>query len=58
MTVEKTDTGFSGYSADYPIFTTGHSIPELINNAYEATAFYFEEEKVKGLNLLQTDSRD
>ena len=47
LTVEKTDTGFSAFSEDYPIFTTGQSIPELINNAYEATEFYFEEEKVK-----------
>ncbi|MCA1763956.1 MAG: helix-turn-helix domain-containing protein [Cryomorphaceae bacterium] len=47
MTVEKTDTGFSAYSNDYAIFTTGKSIPELINSAYEATEFYFEEENVK-----------
>lgn len=47
MTVEKTDTGFSAFSEDYPIFTTGKSIPELINNAYEATEFYFEDEPVK-----------
>lgn len=47
MTVEKTDTGFSAFSEDYPIFTTGQSIPELINNTYQATEFYFEEEAVK-----------
>jgi predicted RNase H-like HicB family nuclease len=47
LTVEKTDTGFSAYAEDYPIFTTGKSIPELINSAYEATEFYFEDEKVK-----------
>jgi predicted RNase H-like HicB family nuclease len=47
MTVEKTDTGFSAFSEDYPIFTTGQSIPELINNTYEATEFYFEEESIK-----------
>jgi len=47
MIVEKTDTGFSVFSADYPIFTTAQSIPELINNTYEATGFYFEEEKIK-----------
>src|SRR6056297_131067 len=47
MTVEKTETGFSAYAVDYPIFTTGKSIPELINSAYEATEFYFEEEMVK-----------
>lgn len=47
MTVEKTNTGFSAFSEDYPIFTTGQSIPELINNTYEATKFYFEEETIK-----------
>ncbi len=47
MTVEKTNTGFSAFSADYPIFTTGQSIPELINNTYEATELHFEDEKVK-----------
>ncbi len=47
MTVEKTKTGFSAYAVDYSIFTTGQSVPELINNAYEATELFFEEEKVK-----------
>jgi thioredoxin reductase len=47
LIVEKTNTGFSAYSDSYPIFTTGISIPELINRAYEATEFYFEEENVK-----------
>lgn len=42
--VEKTKTGFSAYSEDYPIFTTGRTIPELINNALEATQLHFEEE--------------
>ena len=35
MTVEKTNTGFSAFSQNYPIFTTGQSISELINNSYE-----------------------
>ncbi len=47
LTVEKTNTGFSAFSEDFPIFTTGKSIPELINNAYEATELHFEDEKVK-----------
>jgi predicted RNase H-like HicB family nuclease len=47
MIVEKTDTGFSAFSDNYPIFTTGQSVPELINNTYEAIDFYFEEEKIK-----------
>jgi predicted RNase H-like HicB family nuclease len=45
--VEKTDTGFSAYSNDYPIFTTGRTIPELIDNAFEASNLYFEDEKIK-----------
>ena len=42
--VEKTKTGFSAYSDEFPIFTTGRTIPELINNALEATQLNFEEE--------------
>jgi predicted RNase H-like HicB family nuclease len=44
--VEKTDTGFSAYSDEYPIFTTGRTIPELIDNAVEATNLYFEDDKI------------
>ena len=47
MIVEKTDTGFSAYALDSPIFTTGQSAPEIINSAYEAIAFYFEGEDEK-----------
>ena len=47
LIVEKTDTGFSAYSDNYPIFTTGKTIPELINNAFEASNLYFEEENLK-----------
>lgn len=47
MVVEKTDTGFSAYSSDHLIFTTGKSVSELISNAYEAAELYFEEEAVK-----------
>lgn len=42
--VEKTKTGFSAYSEEYPIYTTGRTIPELINNALEATQLNFENE--------------
>lgn len=41
--VEKTGTGFSAYSEEYPVFTTGRTIPELINNTFEATQLYFED---------------
>ena len=45
LVVEKTDTGFSAFSVDYPIFTTASSVVELMKNAYEAVALYFEEEQ-------------
>ena len=47
MVVEKTETGFSAYSTDFPVFTTGKNIADLINNAYEAANLYFEDEKVR-----------
>jgi len=47
MVVEKTDTGFSAFSEEYSIYTTGRTIAELMENAYEASNLYFEDEKVK-----------
>ncbi len=46
INVEKTGTGFSAYSNEYPIFTTGRNVPELINNAFEAVNLYFEDKNV------------
>ena len=46
MIVEKTNTGFSAFSEDYPIFTTGRTIPELMENALEAANLCFEDEKL------------
>ena len=46
INVEKTGTGFSAYSNEYPIFTTGRNVPELINNASEAANLYFEDKNV------------
>ena len=47
MIVEKTNTGFSAFSEDSPIYTTDKTVPELINNAYEAAQLHFEEEDIK-----------
>ena len=44
--IEKTDTGFSAYSIDYPIYTTGKSVTDLINNAYEAANLYYEDQEI------------
>lgn len=44
--IEKTETGFSAYSEDYPIFTTGKTIRELQSNAFEAAHLFLEEDKI------------
>ncbi|HOJ90135.1 MAG TPA: hypothetical protein PK622_10730 [Saprospiraceae bacterium] len=49
--IEKTRTGFSAYAIDYPIYTTGKNIAELIGNAYEATQLFFEDGK-KSLKIM------
>ncbi len=46
MIVEKTDTGFSAFSDNYPVFTTGRTIPELFDNTLEAANLYFEDEEL------------
>jgi predicted RNase H-like HicB family nuclease len=45
--VEKSNTGFSAYTLDYPVYTTAKSVSELIENAFEATSLYFEDQKVR-----------
>jgi len=40
LTVEKTDTGFSAFTEDYPVFTTGKTFSELLTNAIEALNLY------------------
>ena len=45
--VEKTKTGFSAFSSDYPVYTTGKTIADLINNAYEAVNLYLEDSKTQ-----------
>ncbi|MCB9261025.1 MAG: type II toxin-antitoxin system HicB family antitoxin [Flavobacteriales bacterium] len=47
LIVEKTDTGFSAFCRDYPIFTTGKTVAELFENALEACNFYFDEKAVE-----------
>lgn len=53
--VEKTDTGFSAFAVDYPVFTTGKTISELSDNMVEALNLYFEDDGVeignKNVNL-------
>lgn len=44
--VEKTDTGFSAFAVDYPVFTTGKTISELTDNILEALNLYFEDDGI------------
>jgi len=46
LIVEKTDTGFSAFAEDYPVYTTGRTIQNLIDNALEAANFCFEEDQI------------
>jgi len=43
---EKNNTAFSAYSINHSIFTTGNTIPELINNAFEAVGLFFKDENI------------
>lgn len=43
VTVEKTDTGYSAYTDDTSVFTTGKDIPELYANLIEALNSAFED---------------
>ncbi len=47
MILEKTDTGFSAFSEKFPIYTTGRTITELMNNALEAINLHFEEDNIE-----------
>lgn len=44
LIVEKTKTGFSVYSEDYPIFTVGKTITQLMEHSLEACNLYFIEQ--------------
>ena len=44
--VELTSTGFSAYLDNYPVYTTGSNVSELLDNLLEATQFYFEDKYV------------
>lgn len=47
MVVEKTETGFSAYCEDFPVYTTGESFTELLQNAVEAMNLFLIEQEVQ-----------
>jgi predicted RNase H-like HicB family nuclease len=40
--LEKTETGFSAYAMDYPVYTTGTNMSEVTDNMKEAFSLYSE----------------
>ncbi len=46
MILEKTDTGFSAYSPDFPVFTTGDNMNEVLENSLEAFQLHFEDSQI------------
>jgi predicted RNase H-like HicB family nuclease len=51
VVIEKTETGFSAYARDYPVYTTGEAMNELIDNTHEAFSLYFENEEFNPARL-------
>jgi predicted RNase H-like HicB family nuclease len=49
--IEKTETGFSAWSDGYPVYTTGATLNELLENTNEAFALYFEDKKNNTLQI-------
>jgi len=53
VNVEKTDTGFSAFCNDFPVFSTGKTFTELLENIVEATNLYLEDQnaQIKAENI-------
>ena len=49
--IEKTEDGFSAYSKDHPVFTTGATINELMDNFTEAASLYFDDSDIGVLHI-------
>jgi predicted RNase H-like HicB family nuclease len=49
--IEKTYTGFSAYAKDYPVYTTGATMNELLENTMEAFSLYFEDKKFNAAKI-------
>ena len=43
--IEKSVSGFSAFAEAYPVYTTGTTMNELIDNTVEAFSLYFENDK-------------
>lgn len=48
--VEKTNTGYSAYAENFPVYTVGSNIAEIRSNAKEAINLYCHEQNLKIVN--------
>ncbi|MBI5139866.1 MAG: type II toxin-antitoxin system HicB family antitoxin [Candidatus Vogelbacteria bacterium] len=52
FTIKKDEDGvYCAKAVDFPIFTSGKTLPELENNIREATALYMEDEDLASLGI-------
>ena len=49
--IEKIDTGFSAYAKNYPVYTTGATMNELLDNIMEAFSLYFEDKQFNAAQI-------
>jgi predicted RNase H-like HicB family nuclease len=52
VVIEKSNTGFSAFSEAFPVYTTGTTMNELIDNTMEAFSLYFENEKFDSSRIV------
>jgi len=52
VVIEKSNTGFSAFSESFPVYTTGTTMNELIDNTMEAFSLYFENEKFDSSRIV------
>jgi len=57
FTVEKTDTGYSAYAKDYPVFTVGASMKELKRNMLDAINTWMEHKEKPAVKMSQIEVR-
>ena len=54
--IEKTETGFSAFAEDFPVYTTATTISEVTDNIKEAFSLYFDPIKSDDFNIsIQID---
>ncbi len=53
--VERTGTGYSAYTSDMPIATTGEDLQIITSNIVEAINFYIEETEVNGRTVNEQE---